>query len=294
MQREQEHYSGMVIANSLEQATDVLRQRIDDFSERVAANYSRYVDRIPPNEFSAGWESLWCYICDHATGELPDFDRIADELAPHQPEQPFDSSLINFESIGLPPRFSTKTSLLLERFPPFFVVVSDEYLDNSRAQHTLAMAIDHSNVIAIRESTYREMSSDDFQSVMVHETLHYIARAFRQQDVPHWLDEGCTEYLAQTFCRRNGISPSHDTYSRYTHSTVYLARIVGDDTLAEAYLTGDFSEVQIRVDRIGGFGTFDRIMNVGNYEDVMRILGSLCEGTSELDQEVRSWGKQIP
>jgi hypothetical protein len=78
---------------------------------------------------------------------------------------------------------------------------------------------------------------------LLHESLHgYSSDAWRES-VPDGFNEGVTEYLTGSNAKELGL----DHYSAYPSSTWQaerVARVVGDDTLAEAYFTGNMDSLK--------------------------------------------------
>ena len=114
----------------------------------------------------------------------------------------------------------------------------------------------------------------DIKCIIAHEELHYASwlgggEDIRWQDETgnpiiqgyvSWIHEGLTEFHAQELTRAHGFEPSHVAYPYETIASSYLQQLVGADTLKQAYLTGDFTDVRRIVDQRLGEGTFDILL----------------------------------
>lgn len=75
-----------------------------------------------------------------------------------------------------------------------------------------------------------------------------------------WLDEGLTELFTRLALSSKGYSTGAGCYKYESAVAQALLRIVDQDTLREAYLTGDFSEVMKTVNGKLGDGVFERLL----------------------------------
>ena len=132
------------------------------------------------------------------------------------------------------------------------------------------------NHITIRESV-ADYDEADQASLLIHEQLHYASwlgggsnsiRWINESGEPvvhdkvDWLHEGLTELHASQMARSQGYEPTFTSYPYETAVAFYIQRMVGDRTLREAYLTGDFTQVRRRLDARLGAGSFDRLASM--------------------------------
>jgi hypothetical protein len=147
-------------------------------------------------------------------------------------------------------------------------------------------------------------STDQMYVTIVHEQLHYASHlngggqirwrddeggpAFASFDSNRWLHEGLTELHAQQLARARGHEHP-PSYPAETTIGFYLQRIVGEDTLREAYFSGDFTEVRREVNERLGEGTFEAMLSSDNGQDALVFLVSRLEAagidTSEWDRD---------
>ncbi len=132
------------------------------------------------------------------------------------------------------------------------------------------------NHITMRESILDQDEANQIET-MVHEQLHYAAwlgggldniRWVDEHGEPvvrdqvDWLHEGLTELQSNQITRSHGHEPTSTAYPYETAVAFYMQRIVGEGTLREAYLTGNFTEVRRRFDARLGAGSFDRLASM--------------------------------
>lgn len=246
-------------------------------------------------------ERTYCYFDDLLGDALPEFDRAMAEIntqdirTDYNPLDYLDREVLTDSS-----RIVVKARLFLDKEPPIFVTNSDLFnVTLTSSESNVAFYAGGTNVIVFKESEYEKLKQrdPDMVAVLTHETLHYLCRAFREHEVPLWFNEGATEYFAQRAVRKKGLEPQTYYYANYVRSIYYLGKLVGEDTLLEAYLTGDMTEIRAELNKLGGFGTFDKVMSARSYEENISVLRSLCEkkglDTASFDKELREWGKKF-
>ena len=100
-------------------------------------------------------------------------------------------------------------------------------------------------------------------------------------DEKKWLHEGMTELHAQQLVRKNGYAPTFVAYKFETATSFYIQRLVVDAArslelgmtiLRGAYLTGNFTQIRMLVDRALKKGTFDELMKQSNGAQAFEFL----------------------
>ncbi|MEW6722980.1 MAG: hypothetical protein AB1324_06985 [Candidatus Micrarchaeota archaeon] len=154
---------------------------------------------------------------------------------------------------------------------PYVARVSQAALSEAAEREARGGYITGTNIIMISEralrGTYRP---EQGERTMVHELVHYAGflgsghrmtfrygGGIREQEMPVWLSEGLTQSFTEL------IMPSRDaptyTYDYEVLAAVLLEKIVGLDAVRSAFRSGDFREVQERLDAELGSGTFARL-----------------------------------
>lgn len=135
-----------------------------------------------------------------------------------------------------------------------------------------------SHYVAIRENP--ELDDDTRKSVIAHEQAHYLAAlngglgevtedgkmdftlylGNKRIKGAAWLHEGLTELHSQQLIRKFGILSKKIGYPKEVKFCLYLQKLVGEDILKKAYLSGDFTKVRDKLDSELGYGTFEEII----------------------------------
>jgi hypothetical protein len=75
-----------------------------------------------------------------------------------------------------------------------------------------------------------------------------------------WFIEGLTDLHAQQLARAHERTPTGVSYFYEAAVGFYIQRIVGEETLRQAYMTGDYTAVRLSFDRRLGQGAFERLV----------------------------------
>lgn len=154
--------------------------------------------------------------------------------------------------------------------PPLFLAFSPQALGMFGPDgfgRALGLQFTNSNLIFLNTSAEMEGAPKDF--IVLHETLHYLSYAGRQDmiyweggkpgKVPPAVLEGMNNYLAiQIFIENNPAQAAQleafagKFYPAETRAMAALAGIVGRDALQKAFFTGDFTEVKQKFEAAGG------------------------------------------
>src|SRR3989338_373072 len=298
------------VARTVDEALVLLKKELIGFLNEVALTRQQKIASEKPRSgylppASIGWGDIFSAFYFHtvATAKdiVKDFKKVADEIEVQQAGEGYNpNTYITSAVFGTQPHILTKLNFFLERFPPFFVVANTEYVNTIQGKDsTLAYYGQGANVVVIRDKDYENYKgTDNLTALYTHETFHYITSAFRKESLPEpWLVEGMTEYLTQRAVRHRAVQPDYPFYSEYTRSIYYLAKLVGDEAIAEVHLTGDMSKIRSSLDSTFGFGTYNKIISADSYQETMAVLTDLCKrsgfDTEQFDNELRSWGKKV-
>ena len=126
----------------------------------------------------------------------------------------------------------------------------------------------------IMEESMLFTSPAEQRLLVAHEQLHYAAwlggggegwirwsdGRREARDHSPWLHEGLTELHAQQLVRSNGYAPPGVSYPAETAVSFCIQKIVGEGTLRNAYLTGDFTEVRRRLNARLGENTLEALV----------------------------------
>ncbi len=191
----------------------------------------------------------------------------------------------------LAPFLSNRQKDLLKTFPPYFIIVPKELYESlgkaTKGSNTGALATYNdvhpdliglmlgfkSNVVFLREDYFQEFrfNPNTMRTLLSHESLHYISEASRPGgvEVPHFINEGITEYLALLGSLRSGesIVKNSGIYPIETMTAYVLSKVAGEDELTKAYFSGDFSRIRATVDRLGGFGSWETLTAPIDYKN---------------------------
>ena len=290
-------------AHTLDEAKTILLSQID-FTSRMAItmkkHYDRRKDEKPSSDLSAATAGVYYHAKDYITGKLPDFQKISRELTPVQIVQDFNPLNYLNETV-LPPSVLPQVQKFLKEHSPFVVVVSDEYVNTVQAEDsTLAYQLKGTNIIVVRKSDYDKLQQnpdqkDNFYALIAHEITHLAALATRTAELPWWFNEAGAEYVTHIAIKNEIPQTDLPHYSQYVRLAYYLAELVGKDVFVETYFTGDLSKIRGRLDRIAGFGTFDKFMNDPHFSNKYGLLRELCEErglkVEEFERDLKRWGK---
>ena len=166
--------------------------------------------------------------------------------------------------------------------PPVAVRVSDEVFRRaSPSAGADAVYIPNSNIIFVSESATRD--PNHLSEVLLHEINHYASWRGHGFDVIFrskgkdvsgsridWMEEGFANFLSSGLAGRTG---ERIAYPYETLTAVMLCYVSGGDANAirEALSTGDFRNLQRRVDSKLGNGTFEILMGARPTPDGGRI-----------------------
>jgi len=118
-----------------------------------------------------------------------------------------------------------------------------------------------------------QVEEADLRSTIAHESLHYVSflgggwslgletssGEYETQQIRGDFHEGLTELHTQQLVRKKGYTPSKVAYHIPTTIAFFLQKLVGEETLREAYFNGDFSDVRTKTNNRLGDGTFERL-----------------------------------
>ncbi|MFN7990622.1 MAG: hypothetical protein U0R44_00535 [Candidatus Micrarchaeia archaeon] len=194
------------------------------------------------------------------------------------------------------------------RTPPVVTVESESYFATLNASEKTAVRAvgkyyHDTNHIMICEEIAR-YDEPTRMVLLIHEQLHYASylgggRSIRwrggsgeQVVAPtadsDWLHEGLTQYFSLRLAHEHGYYPSETFYMDGVRVGFFLSRIVGDDALKTAFLTGDFTAVRNAVDSRLGAGTFGRLMSSGRAPEASVLLSDRVE-QKFTEAERRPW-----
>ena len=87
-----------------------------------------------------------------------------------------------------------------------------------------------------------------------------------------WLHEGLTELHAEELTRDRGFRPGYVAYPYETTVAAYMRRLMSDETMKRAYLTGDFTQPMHALDQLLGEGSFRGLLAAERGADALGIL----------------------
>jgi hypothetical protein len=171
---------------------------------------------------------------------------------------------------SMPPFLTEESTRLFERF----AYASGSW---SAEEHAIGMYFPRTNHIIMEESTLFA-SAAEIRLVVAHEQLHYAswlggggdgwirwrAESGEMTDHAPWLHEGLTELHAQQLVRGHGHVPPGVSYPAETAVSFYIQRIVGEEALRHAYMSGDFTEVRRLLNGRLGENTFEIIVGAAS------------------------------
>ncbi len=159
------------------------------------------------------------------------------------------------------------------------------------------------NHITVRGSV-ADLEEADQASLLIHEQLHYASwlgggsnsiRWINESGEPvvheqvDWLHEGLTELHASQMARSQGYEPTYTSYPYETAVAFYIQRMVGERTLREAYLTGDFTKVRRKLDARLGAGSFDRLASMSRgWQALSFIMPEMAENSVDFTRWERN------
>jgi len=185
---------------------------------------------------------------------------------------------------------STYAGPLISDPPPYAVKVSPEVLYRiTRDKSADGMHIPNSNIILISASSAE--SPEERSEALTHEITHYAAwrgRGFSMiystegkhipslgKDVKiidrsvNWFNEGVTNSISSSLVKR----PDAPLDYRYeTMVAVLLERVVGQDMLRQAYVSGDYRCIQQIVNSKLGPGTFEELLKIRKPKEAFEFL----------------------
>jgi hypothetical protein len=237
-----------------------------------------------PGEAYNFMRGLWDSPTDVFRWGIPFSRDKLDSLATDAFKLPSQYSKTTVESVKtLVPK---TTQELLEKYPPYFVVVPREMFELLRnvekgsqsGNQAFFIGTDgtfigiwkshKSNVAFIRDDVYNKAknTAGGIEHTLLHETLHYAQSLSNQGSTLYenkGLHEGITEYLAAKTMHQKGhtVSDHSQTYPLEVRIAQALSYIVGEQELRNAYFTDDFSKIKAAVNRLGGFGIWEKIMD---------------------------------
>lgn len=194
-------------------------------------------------------------------------------------------------------RFNNTTAVVVQ------VEKGDSLMDRITGD-AIAFYTATTNKIIVYEQNVEGLSTDYKLLVLVHEQFHYAAYlggaangmrwrdeneepCFINQSNASWLHEGLTELHAQQLVRENGYDPGKVHYRVETATAFLLQKLVGEDVLKQAYITGDFSEVRKIMNEKLGEGAFETIMRAKiPGEPLLLLIGMMHKSGIDTKQ----WG----
>ncbi|MBU0591000.1 hypothetical protein KKF81_06575 [Candidatus Micrarchaeota archaeon] len=149
------------------------------------------------------------------------------------------------------------------------------------------------------------MNSSAIHHMDAHETFHYISYANGGFDVRYqtedgnvihqgemlWSQEGHTEYFSMQASRNAGDMPDTVAYPHETRFAGYLCHLVGQETVLQAYITGDFSEVRRSVNGRLGEGIFERLYQSENGAEALVALETALDSAGI---DYNAWLREDP
>ncbi|MFH2106904.1 MAG: hypothetical protein ABII22_06615 [Candidatus Micrarchaeota archaeon] len=216
-----------------------------------------------------------------------------------------------------------ETRKIIEKYPPYFIVMPDAYFEvrgtksvafwgnTSGSVVGAVMRDEKSNVIFVSQGEYAKLNSvKGLVPLLIHESLHY-AKALTnkkwRESIKHGFDEGVTEYLSLRFSIEVGYKhPNSSEQYRFQFRVAHvLGKLVRDDEFVSAYFSSDYSEIRKKVDKLCGFGTWDRLydslsdkFHISDPQKVMDILKDIIKkaklNLDQLNRELDAFGKLTP
>lgn len=266
------------VLRSVHDAREDTRRRKEDTENKMHKSHAPYITPLPAEYYSAP-RDLYNFVNNEPVKNNRTIEQWSGIIAREWLTVDFLGPTIYGRFSRTPPIQTVEESSFFDAYKEAFGILPAG-LQFPRTNHQILDISKETDTPANKAKT------------VVHEELHYASELgggknirwwddtlFRPRELGHvsWLHEGLTELYAQQLTRAHGLTPDYVSYPYETATAFYLQKLVGEETLKRAYLTGDFTYVRNTVDAKLGSGTFERLVGSGN------VIKEGARGVESLD-----------